>query len=310
MKNSVDLPLVLGCLSLQEAAQKLRELNEPTLADELETSDDFKHRSPSHFEGVRAWKWPFTDKPWQHTSHALGYIAESAPGSEPLSIYNAGNIAPDLSLKNSRIRITLNRLRVASYPGSGIHRVLLDFYAQNQIEGATEDIHFNATYRVREGEHAGVVGYPIFVGLHIGSEGVAFRCYTVNVANEDDEVFLSFLDSDTFRAGLKLATTAQPAIAPLSSMALAVTKSLAKRHRNVPVQDFHMGLDFSNNPLGARLAEGSFVAVQIPEILDPIWDWSEWVYNPNSGQIVRRSDQRSPIPYNYIIFGVSRYSGA
>ena len=123
-------------------------------------------------------------------------------------------MAADASLKNARIKITLDRLRVASYPGGGLHRVLFDFYAQNQVPGGAEDLHFNATFRVREGEHAAVVGFPIFIGLNVGTEGVAFRCYTVNVANEEDERLLGFLESDTFKSGLRLATTAQPAIAP------------------------------------------------------------------------------------------------
>ena len=101
----------------------------------------------------------------------------------------------------------------------------------------------------------------------------------------------------------------QPAIAPLSGMAVALTRSLAARHRNVPVQDFYMGLDFTNIPTGARLAEGAYLAVQIPEMLQTVWDWSEWIYNPASGQVVSKQDHTQLIPYNYIIFSVSRYDG-
>lgn len=307
MQDTLSLPPVIGRLSARDAAEKLRQLGEPALASQLESAEVFTPSEQSSFQGKQDWKWPFGDRPWQHTSHAFGYIAGSDPTSEPQPILQAGNIAPDLSLKNSRLKITLNRLRVASYPGGGTHRVLLDFYGQNQIQGMTENVHFNATYRVREGQHAGIIGFPIFLGLHVGSEGVAFRCFTINVKNDDDEAFLSFLESDTFRAGLKLVATVQPAIEPLSRMTLALTKSVAGRHRNVPVQDFYMGLDFSNNPLGARLAEGAFVAVQIPQTLDPIWNWNDWVYNPGSGQIVRRTELNYVLPYNYIVFGVSRY---
>ena len=41
-------------------------------------------------------------------------------------------------------------------------------------------------------------------GLTVGPEGLAFRCYTVNVKNDQDEALLGFLESDTFRAGLRL----------------------------------------------------------------------------------------------------------
>ena len=70
-----------------------------------------------------------------------------------------------------------------------------------------------------------------------------------------------------------------------------------------------MGLDFSNIATRARLAEGSYIAVQIPESLQTVWDWNEWVFQPNTGQIVGKDDAAALIPYNYIVFSVSRYEG-
>jgi len=165
------------------------------------------------------------------------------------------------------------------------------------------------TCRVRQSEHAAIVGYPVFVGLNVGEEGLALRCYTVNVRNEADEKFLSFLESDAFREGLKLATTMQPAIKPLSKMAVGLTRAIASRHRNVPVQDFYMGLDFSQIPMRAHLAEGAYLAVQIPESLHAIWDWNEWMYDVSNGQVVGRQDSTRLIPYNYLVFSVSRCEG-
>src|SRR5216117_2280825 len=123
-----DLP-VLGKLPADQAAAKLREVGENDLATALETAPEAGTRT----FGTPKWWWPFQDKPWQHTAHAFGYLAPAAPGNAPLPIRHAGNIAADPSLKNSRIKITLDRLRVAAYPGSGTHRVLFDFYAQNQV---------------------------------------------------------------------------------------------------------------------------------------------------------------------------------
>ena len=102
----------------------------------------------------------------------------------------------------------------------------------------------------------------------------------------------------------------QPAIAPFSQMALGLTKSIAGRNRNVAVQDFYMGLDFSRIPTGARLAEGSYLAVQIPEKMQAVWNWEEWVFNPANGQIVNKTEKTQLIPYNYIVFSVNRYDGA
>lgn len=303
-----DLP-VLGKLAPAEAAAKLRELGDGAAAESLEGAGEESAIHAFGLEGTRAW-WSFEDKPWQHTAHTFGYLAPAPPGDEALPIRHAGNIAPDASLKNARVKITLDRLRVAAYPGGGTHRLLFDFYAQNQLPGEVEHLHFNATYRAREGEQVAVINYPLFVGLNVGAEGLSFRCFTVNVKNDADEAFLGFLDSDVFKAGLKLASVAQPAVAQLSSMAVGVTRAIAARSRNVPVQDFYMGLDFGNVPTGARLAEGAYLAVQIPEKLVTEWSWDDWVFSPSHGQVISRADPTKLLPYNYVVFGVRRYEGA
>lgn len=199
-----DFP-VLGKLPPAQAAAKLRELGDNETAASLETVPDSMSRAFGKLPF-----WPSQDKPWQHTAHAFGYLAAAAPGNNPLPIRHAGNIVPDTSLKNGRINIRLDRLRIAAYPGGGMHRVLFDFYAQNQVPGNCEHLHFNATYRGREGEQVGVIGYPIFVGLNVGTDGVALKCFTVNVANQEDEAFLGFLDFERLQnrpeVGLHLAT--------------------------------------------------------------------------------------------------------
>ena len=83
-----------------------------------------------------------------------------------------------------------------------------------------------------------------------------FKCYTVNVKNDLDEKFIEFLDSDEFKAGLKLVSSLQPAISPLSKMAYNLTRNIANRNKNIPVQEFCMGLVFSNIPCRTRLREG------------------------------------------------------
>jgi hypothetical protein len=302
-----DTP-VLGAMPPKDAAAKLRQLGEDETADALETSAreevSFGAQPRSAWGAVGQLLAP---KPWQHTGHAFGYLAPAPPGDDPLPIRHAGNIPADDTLKNGRVKITLDRLRVADYPGGGMHRVLFDFYAQNQLPGDVEHLHFNATYRVREGEQAAIIGFPIFVGLNVGAEGVAFKCFTINVKNDSDEAFLNALESDAFKTGLQLVSTAQPVIAPFAQLAVGVTKAVASRNRNVPVQDFYMGLDFTSIAARARLAEGSYLVVQIPDTLQAMWDWGEWVYNPNNGRVVQHDDPVQLIPYNYVVFSVSRY---
>lgn len=299
---------VLGDMPPEQAIAKLREIGEDEVANTLESAP--RRRGPLDSLANMFSLLRLTPPAWVNTAHAFGYLAPASAEGGMLPIRHAGNMNGDPQLKNSRIRITLNRLRVAKYPGSGTHRILLDFYARNEIPGSAEALHFNATFRAEEGEEVAVIGHPIFVGLNVGTEGVAFGCKTVNVQNDNDQKFLEFLDSDVFKAGLHLASTLQPAIAPLTSMALGLTKSIAQRNQNVPVQEFMMGLDFSGDPAGARLAEGSYLAVQIPQSSLLIWDWNEWVFNRDNGQVVKKSDPTQLIPYNYIIFGVTKYDGA
>jgi hypothetical protein len=294
-----DVP-TLGRLPPERAAAKLRELGEDAAADALQGG---ARRGP--LAGILD-IIPFRERLWAHTAHAFGYLAPAEPGPDLLPIRHAGNMKADASLKGASLRIALNRLRVAQYPGGGTHHILFDFYARHQTAAGGEDLHFNAVYRAREGEAAAVVGYPIFDGLAAGAAGVAFRCFTVNVKNDQDEALIGFLDSDVFRSGLRLLSAVQPAVAPLSAMAFSLTRALAGRSQNVPVQDFYLGLDFGSDPMGARLALGSYLAVQVPEAKQAVWDWDEWAYNPSTGQVVKKADKKELLPYNYVVFGVSR----
>jgi hypothetical protein len=298
-----DTP-VLGKLPATAAAARLRELGDEETAEELLDATHSAGTTMSLKGGLGLFK----PRPYQHTAHAFGFLAPADPGSAMLPIRHAGNIPKDVSLRDEKVplRVTLDRLRIAAYPGGGIHHVLFDFYAQHQAADQVEHLHFNTTFRAQEGESVAVIGYPLFVGLRAGADGLAFKCFTVNVKNDDDEAFLGFLESDVFKEGLKLASTAQPVIGLFSQTALSLTKAIAKRNRNVAVQDFYMGLDFSSIATGARLREGSYIAVQIPESSVVVWDWSQWVYNPNNGQIVNQADPMQLIPYNYVVLGVSR----
>jgi hypothetical protein len=245
-------------------------------------------------------------RPCRNTAHVFGHI-EPATGHGALPIRNACEIDPDTSLRKSRIKLSLGRLHVADYPGSGTHVVLFDFYGRHQTAKQSTDLHYNLLVRATEGQSAPVLNYPIFVGLNVGAEGVQFQCYTVNVRNEDDEALLKFLESDVFQNGLKLLKVAQPALAPLSSMAYGLTRGLAKRNRNVPVQEFKLGLDFTRRPFGACLREGAYLAVQVPAEMQAVWDWSEWNYDQTAAEIRPTARPGATLAHNYVAFTVSRF---
>lgn len=261
------------------------------------------HLEPLGADVVKAYS---ADPPWKHTSHAFGFVAQSS-GSGPVPIIPVGSIPPNPGLRNKRLNVTLNRLRVADYPGDGVHLVLFDFSARNQTTNGSEQVNFNVKVRASEQGGAALIGLPIFVGLGVGSTGLTINCRTVNVANDEDEKMLSFLDSETFKSGLSLIETAQPAMVPFSQMVVGMTKSIAGRRRNVLVQEFRMGLDFGGPVGGARLSEGDYIVVQVPASKVHSWDWSSWHFDRDRGQIVNVSDADAGIPYNYLMFGVTRH---
>ena len=41
-----------------------------------------------------------------------------------------------------------------------------------------------------------------------------------------------------------------------------------------------------------------------------MWDWKDWIYDPRNGHVVHKDDPAQLIPYNYIVFGISRYEEA
>ena len=75
--NWFDDQPVIGKLPPEQAAAKLREVGENEAADMLEVAQDTQSKA-FELRGRKSW-WPFQDKPWQHTSHAFGYLAPSLP---------------------------------------------------------------------------------------------------------------------------------------------------------------------------------------------------------------------------------------
>ena len=309
-----DTVPVLGTLPPAALAAKLRAMGDPDTAAVIEQalagdSAEGAERGGEQFGLPKGGWWPFNrSKPaYLNTAIAVGYLPVLRP-NDPPPIRDVGNIVPDLTLRGARIKITLLYLRAADYPGGGMHQVLFDFAARNQVPGTPEDVHFTTSFRIAEGQRAPVRGYPIFVGLTVGPTGVAFSCTVVNVYNEGDRQLLGFLDSDVFRAGLQLATVVQPALKPLTAMAVGLTQNLLAQHENAKTQEFQLGLDFTAVAGGALLAEGAYIVVQIPESAQVLWNWDDWAYLPGNGQIVAKRDLTSLIPYNYLILGVSRYT--
>tara|TARA_R110002051_G_C8714811_1_gene496021 strand:+ start:326 stop:1324 length:999 start_codon:yes stop_codon:yes gene_type:complete len=242
---------------------------------------------------------------WKHTSHAFGFIPKTNSPSTDSEIINATTISPQKNLKKSKIKITLDRLVTMDYPGKGEHSVLFDFYAKNQIQSQDEHVHFNQVYRIREGEQAGISGYPVFSNLSVGEQGVDFKCFTVNVENKNDKKLIGFLEGDLFKSGLTLLNNINPVTPMLSGFAKGFTDQIKNRNKNVPVQDIYLGLDTEAGiTTRAKLAEGSYVVIQVPDVNK--WDWSDWKFKASIGQMVLKEDETKGPPFNYFIFSISK----
>jgi hypothetical protein len=84
-------------------------------------------------------------------------------------------------------------------------------------------------------------------------------------------------------------------------MALGLTKALASRHDNVPVQDFYLGLDTSGTPMGARLAEGDMSSFSC---LKPSSKSGIGVIGHSLDQqaaFTAAGDTTKSIPYNHLV---------
>ncbi len=280
MKNKIFDEPVIGAWDEHSKGLYLEEIGdeEPTVPQSSVKAEAFLGRKK---------------RAWEHSEHLIGYIHVDG------TIESALSITSDASL--SKIDIRLDRLRVFDYPGRGRHFVLLTFKATNEMSGSQETIAFNQTYLAQEKEAAGVTGYPIFRDLSVGRRGAALEVGTVNVKNENDERALSFLDSPEFNQGVQLLTTAQPALAPLTGVALGLTKLMLRSRQNVPVQQFYLGLDHdSPGTTGARLRKGPYIAVQAPDI-----SWGDWRFESSSGRVVSATSGSLDISYNYLIFRVT-----
>lgn len=255
-------------------------------------------------------RWPgghHDPPPWSYSGHAVGFIPSGKPPTDDAAILPGEKVEAQADLERGRIDVRLARLGIRQYPGGDTrHSVLFTFEGQNQVPGQTENVAFNLSSDVNEGEDSGTLNWPIFIGLNVGTEGVGFKFSTVNVKNETDEDMLGIMKSEPFKAGLKLIETAQPAIAPLAGIALGLGEAFLKRNENVRVQNVSLGLDFGTDPMGFRLAEGDYIVAQVAPSAQ--FGWDHWVFR--KGAIVSRLDPyESSFPYNYVAFSVTKYRG-
>jgi hypothetical protein len=243
------------------------------------------------------------DRAYLQTGMIIGFIdpARSGPAADiaPLSA-----IREDTRLIGKQVKIALDKFYVHSYPGRGNHLILCEFAGKNQVAGETEELRFALRFEAADRSGASVSGVPIFLGLTVGANGIAFVGKTVNVRSAEDGVILEAIDSPAFKSGLALIAVAQPALKPLAGLASAAVKAVAKRSDNRQIHTFNLGLDFGGSATSARLRLGTYIVVQSNETN---WDWSQFYWEADTQNIKSRLNREVPAA-NYMAFSVTEYS--
>ena len=235
----------------------------------------------------------------------LGYIPPAAASQKLLPIVGISEIAADKSLIGRCIKITLDKFHVHSYPGLGNHNILCEFSGKNQVAGESEELKFAMRFKCSDQASAAIAAAPIFLGITVGKDGISFEGRTVNVSSDLDDTILSTLDGVAFKSGLTLLSTAQPALRPFASLASAAVAATASRKKNAQVHCFNIGLDFADGATSARLRHGSYVVVQTNSTQ---WKWDDFQWNSDARSLERKAGG-APIDFNYLIVGVTEFTG-
>ncbi|MBV9379126.1 MAG: hypothetical protein JO242_00450 [Streptosporangiaceae bacterium] len=294
----------LAAMATDEAAAKLWEIGENDLADEILAEPPGVSRT----YGELPWRSGKPTRAFMSTHHAIGYLPPVGTRTHLTQIWPAETVAPDATLRTARVKVTIDKLHIADYPGGGTHRILLNCGVRSQASKQPDWLWFNMTCEARDGGDAPIAAWPVFTGIPVGPEGMQMQLNTINVCNKEDEKLLKLLNSDAFKGGLQLLAAAQPAVAPLSALAVGLAEITLQRNQNQGVQQMNIGLDFSANATRPRLAEGSYIVLQQANRGNPS-SWDDLTYDPANGHIVSRREPGQSVPCNYIIISVSRYQG-
>lgn len=245
---------------------------------------------------------------YTHSSMIVGFIPE-ADGQSPMCVPIVGvsSVDGDKTLVGQGIKVSLDKLYVSEYPGSGTHTILCEFSAKNQIPNDKEELRYALRTDASDRSGASISGTPIFMGLNVAEDGIAFAGRLVNVRNSLDDALLATFESPIFKTGLTLLSTAQPALKPLASLATSSVKMIMERKKNCQVHSFNLGLDFASGATSARLACGSYVVAQSDD--HGTWDWSNFEWNRDAMSLQLKANTATDPGFNYVVLGVSRFSG-
>jgi hypothetical protein len=287
----------IGDWPADQAASYLREVGDDALGDELVA---YQTQHPGATFGARKALASVFNR-FMATTNVCGFLP--AQGTDRL--LPVSKAAADPALVGTPLRVTLDSLHVAKYPGKGTHTMLFDFALQSQpSQDSVPVYHYNAKFRAGDGETVPVHDFPLFHGFSAAAEGIVFGFQIINLESSFNKGLLDFLDTDEFKLGLSLLNLT-PVLGQISQMCAGMARWLAGQSANAPVQAFRQGLGFATSPLSGRLAEGYYVVAQIPVEFQREWNWDDWLIDPVLQCLVQR-DGTTVLDFNHFIFGLHR----
>lgn len=294
-----------------DASESLGAMSRPDIGAYLTSIGNLDAAAEFNRAAVGGQSVPWLKTPFTHTGMLLGYmVPEAAADPRSVPVKGISHVPSSPELVGQRIKLTMDKFYVHSYPGLGTHKILCEFAGKNQVSGDSEELRFALRFEAADKGSAAILGAPIFLGLTVGPDGISFEGRTVNVGSKTDEAIMKALDSAAFKSGLTLIEHAQPALKPFAGLAKAVVESVCSRNLNRQVHNFNLGLDFSDGVTAARLALGAYVVVQTDPDPDQPWDWSRFVWNSEATTLQLRDPADGKIDFNYMIFSVRKFSEA
>ena len=166
---------------------------------------------------------------------------------------------------------------------------------------ASEPVSYAGMFPVKEGDPAGIKGFPIFTGLRSSSEGIALRITVVDVANQD-YVELFSEASKALSKGVVLTGFATPASKIFMEYTNGLVQALVKRDRSKVIMNVGYGTDNTLIASRPKLREGSYIIAQVKN--GQSYNWNDYRYG--GGTIQKVNSSAPDFKANYMIISISK----
>ncbi len=233
----------------------------------------------------------------------LGYIEDE-------HIVSASSIAPQNSLKNKILDVTLDRFHIQRYPGSSMHTIQINFSVEHLVNlaGKTsddvlvkQDILYGYIVEAVDGQAAPPVGAAIFRGLRIQNE-LQMTIATLHLVDRVEQHILEMLQSDVMKKGLTLLSTTNPVFSMISELVMGTTQMFLSRNKNRAIHKVPIGLLINAAEANPKLREGSYLLIQADT------DWfklNDYCWNRARSR-VEHKELHEELPFNYMVFSIKK----